>query len=202
MLCGVRQNCFALYLGPGQGSGSPALGAHKVAPLEGQLMPLRGNICRPCAQALVAKLCSAACGMHRASLTASSAELGALASQHAQRLRTSCSSLRVQWGCARVWSQGTRCSQVVGDAGGARSFTKAASFSSAWCAAQGDLNLNICEAHAFNTVDRFSLDVFVVNGWSGQARAPDECSAPSAFPRKCACSPCASTPVLSGAYCL
>ncbi|KAK9825662.1 hypothetical protein WJX81_007564 [Elliptochloris bilobata] len=32
----------------------------------------------------------------------------------------------------------------------------------------GDLNLNICEAHAFNTVDRFSLDVFVVNGWSGQ----------------------------------
>jgi len=37
---------------------------------------------------------------------------------------------------------------------------------------QGDLNLNICEAHAFNTVDRFSLDVFVVNGWSGQARFP------------------------------
>lgn len=32
------------------------------------------------------------------------------------------------------------------------------------------MNLNICEAHAFNTVDRFSLDVFVVNGWSGQAR--------------------------------
>ena len=44
---------------------------------------------------------------------------------------------------------------------------------------QGDLNLNICEAHAFNTVDRFSLDVFVVNGWSGQARVflkkPLEC---------------------------
>ncbi len=37
--------------------------------------------------------------------------------------------------------------------------------------AQGDLNLNICEAHAFNTLDRFSLDVFVVNGWTGQARA-------------------------------
>ena len=33
---------------------------------------------------------------------------------------------------------------------------------------QGDLNLNICEAHAFNTHDRFSLDVFVVHGWSGQ----------------------------------
>lgn len=33
---------------------------------------------------------------------------------------------------------------------------------------QGDLNLNICEAHAFNTTDRFTLDVFVVNGWSGE----------------------------------
>ena len=33
---------------------------------------------------------------------------------------------------------------------------------------QGDLNLNICEAHAFNTSDRYSLDVFVVNGWSGE----------------------------------
>lgn len=31
----------------------------------------------------------------------------------------------------------------------------------------GDLNLNICEAHAFNTKDRFALDVFVVNGWIG-----------------------------------
>lgn len=30
----------------------------------------------------------------------------------------------------------------------------------------GDLNLNICEAHAFNTKDRFALDVFVVNGWT------------------------------------
>lgn len=30
---------------------------------------------------------------------------------------------------------------------------------------QSDLNLNIAEAHAFNTTDRFSLDVFVVNGW-------------------------------------
>lgn len=28
-----------------------------------------------------------------------------------------------------------------------------------------DLDLNICEAHAFNTKDRFALDVFVVNGW-------------------------------------
>ena len=34
--------------------------------------------------------------------------------------------------------------------------------------ALGDLNLNICEAHAFNTADRFSLDVFVVNGWAGE----------------------------------
>ena len=33
---------------------------------------------------------------------------------------------------------------------------------------QGDLNLNICEAHAFNTKDNFSLDVFVVSGWTGQ----------------------------------
>eukprot|EP00892_Ulva_mutabilis_P010835 jgi/Ulvmu1/8123/UM040_0018.1 len=29
----------------------------------------------------------------------------------------------------------------------------------------GDLGLNICEAHAFNTSDRFSLDIFVVDGW-------------------------------------
>jgi hypothetical protein len=39
-----------------------------------------------------------------------------------------------------------------------------------WCihcpaALQGDLGLNICEAHAFNTSDRFSLDIFVVDGW-------------------------------------
>lgn len=27
--------------------------------------------------------------------------------------------------------------------------------------------MNIAEAHAFNTTDRFTLDVFVVNGWSG-----------------------------------
>ncbi len=33
---------------------------------------------------------------------------------------------------------------------------------------QGNLNLNICEAHAFNTTDKFTLDVFVVNGWSGE----------------------------------
>ncbi|CAL5222770.1 g5183 [Coccomyxa viridis] len=32
----------------------------------------------------------------------------------------------------------------------------------------GNLNLNICEAHAFNTTDKFTLDVFVVNGWSGE----------------------------------
>lgn len=30
----------------------------------------------------------------------------------------------------------------------------------------GDIGLNICEAHAFNTKDRFVLDVFVVNGWN------------------------------------
>ena len=28
-----------------------------------------------------------------------------------------------------------------------------------------DIGLNICEAHAFNTKDRFVLDVFLVNGW-------------------------------------
>ena len=33
------------------------------------------------------------------------------------------------------------------------------------CEVQGDLGLNICEAHAFNTSDRFSLDIFVVDGW-------------------------------------
>ena len=32
----------------------------------------------------------------------------------------------------------------------------------------GDLGLNICEAHAFNTSDRFSLDIFVVDGWAGE----------------------------------
>ena len=35
------------------------------------------------------------------------------------------------------------------------------------CCAQGDLGLNICEAHAFNTKDKFVLDVFVINGWTG-----------------------------------
>ncbi len=30
----------------------------------------------------------------------------------------------------------------------------------------GDIGLNICEAQAFNTKDRFVLDVFVVNGWN------------------------------------
>lgn len=34
------------------------------------------------------------------------------------------------------------------------------------CLPQGDLNLNIHEAHAFNTSDGFSLDVFVVDGWT------------------------------------
>lgn len=30
----------------------------------------------------------------------------------------------------------------------------------------GELGLNIQEAHAFSTADGFSLDVFVVDGWS------------------------------------
>lgn len=37
--------------------------------------------------------------------------------------------------------------------------------------AQGDMDLNICEAHAFNTNDRLVLDVFVVNGWQGGVRS-------------------------------
>ena len=41
---------------------------------------------------------------------------------------------------------------------------------------QGDLNLNICEAHAFNTLDKFSLDVFVVNGWKGEVRHKPSCT--------------------------
>lgn len=41
---------------------------------------------------------------------------------------------------------------------------------------QGDLNLNICEAHAFNTLDKFSLDVFVVNGWKGEVRHKPFCT--------------------------
>lgn len=31
-----------------------------------------------------------------------------------------------------------------------------------------DIGLNICEAHAFNTKDKFVLDVFVVNGWQDE----------------------------------
>jgi hypothetical protein len=42
-------------------------------------------------------------------------------------------------------------------------------------APQGDLNLNIAEAHAFNTTDKFSLDVFVVNGWTGQVCTGNWC---------------------------
>ena len=38
--------------------------------------------------------------------------------------------------------------------------------------ALGDLGLNICEAHAFNTQDGFSLDVFVVNGWGAASDPP------------------------------
>ena len=40
--------------------------------------------------------------------------------------------------------------------------------------ALGDVGLNIAEAHAFNTADGFSLDLFVVNGWGGTPDAPDE----------------------------
>jgi hypothetical protein len=40
--------------------------------------------------------------------------------------------------------------------------------------AQGDLGLNICEAHAFNTSDRFSLDIFVVDGWAGDGGTSKE----------------------------
>jgi hypothetical protein len=34
------------------------------------------------------------------------------------------------------------------------------------CVLQGDLGLNIREAHVFNTTDAFALDVFVVDGWN------------------------------------
>lgn len=37
--------------------------------------------------------------------------------------------------------------------------------------ALGDLNLNIREAHAFNTADGFALDVFIVNGWGHEENA-------------------------------
>lgn len=40
------------------------------------------------------------------------------------------------------------------------------------------MDLNICEAHAFNTNDRLVLDVFVVNGWQGGVRGvPTVCTA-------------------------
>jgi UTP:GlnB (protein PII) uridylyltransferase len=55
---------------------------------------------------------------------------------------------------------------------------------------QGDLGLNIREAHVFNTADGFALDVFVVDGWSGEVRA-----APHA---RGAC-PCAAAGVLGRA---
>lgn len=38
---------------------------------------------------------------------------------------------------------------------------------------QGDLGLNIAEAHAFNTADCFTLDVFVVNGYTGAGGVED-----------------------------
>ncbi len=43
--------------------------------------------------------------------------------------------------------------------------------SASWYCMQGDLDLNICEAHAFTTTDKHSLDVFVVNGWQGEVRS-------------------------------
>lgn len=44
-------------------------------------------------------------------------------------------------------------------------------FSSSLCSLQlsallADVGLNIREAHVFSTVDGYSLDVFVVDGWS------------------------------------
>lgn len=45
--------------------------------------------------------------------------------------------------------------------------------STVWCcmfALQGDLGLNIREAHVFNTTDGFALDVFVVDGWNAEVR--------------------------------
>lgn len=36
----------------------------------------------------------------------------------------------------------------------------------------GELGLNIQEAHAFSTADGFSLDVFVVDGWSQEVWFP------------------------------
>lgn len=33
-----------------------------------------------------------------------------------------------------------------------------------------EIGLNIQEAHAFSTVDGFSLDVFVVDGWAREVR--------------------------------
>jgi hypothetical protein len=33
---------------------------------------------------------------------------------------------------------------------------------------QGDLGLNIREAHVFNTTDAFALDVFVVDGFNSE----------------------------------
>lgn len=38
-------------------------------------------------------------------------------------------------------------------------------------ASQSDLGLNIREAHAFNTTDRFSMDVFVVDMFQLEVRA-------------------------------
>lgn len=39
---------------------------------------------------------------------------------------------------------------------------------------QGDLGLNIREAHVFNTTDGFALDVFVVDGWNGDVSNSDD----------------------------
>lgn len=40
---------------------------------------------------------------------------------------------------------------------------------------QGDLGLNIREAHVFNTTDAFALDVFVVDGWNNEVRWRQQC---------------------------
>jgi hypothetical protein len=39
---------------------------------------------------------------------------------------------------------------------------------------QGDLGLNIREAHVFNTTDGFALDVFVVDGWNNDVSTPSD----------------------------
>lgn len=66
------------------------------------------------------------------------------------------------------------------------SLDKSAMLNTGHAAPQGDLNLNIAEAHAFNTTDKFSLDVFVVNGWTGQVHTVDWLQACAYIRKSCA----------------